>query len=125
MNARTGLPYPLDFELAANDDPAQGFWDEATRTRAFGELIALKVRTVGPLLATSFLFILGMSLLAGYAKPLMAVKVVGATNVGYLLVFLTYVLCWIVSLAYVRAANIQFDAQARAAANVVRRGVRP
>lgn len=124
MNAHT-VPRHLDLEVARNDDPPQGFWDEATRTRAFRELIAMKVRIVGPLLAVSFVFILGMSLLAGYAKPFMATKVFGAVNVGYLLVFLTYVLCWIVSLAYVRIANVRFDEQARAAARVVSRGARP
>jgi uncharacterized membrane protein (DUF485 family) len=124
MTARAVSP-GLDLELpSANDAAPLGFWDEAMQTRAFRHLIALKVRTVGPLLAASFVFILGMSLLAGYGKPLMAAKVFGAVNVGYLLVFLTYVLCWAVSVVYVRAANGRFDEQARAASGVVSRGGR-
>lgn len=117
---------PADLELASGStvDSPQGLWDEAIRTPAFRELIALKARTVAPLLGVSFVFILGMSLLSGYAKPLMAAKVFGAANVGYLLVFLTYVLCWIVSVAYVRAANRRFDEQARSASEAVRRGAR-
>lgn len=125
MNART-VPRHLELELSANDEAVpHGFWDEAMQTRAFRELIALKVRTVGPLLFASFAFILGMALLAGYAKPLLATKVFGAVNVGYLLVFLTYVLCWIVSVAYVRIANVHFDQRARAASAVASRSVRP
>lgn len=107
------------------DSSAQhGLWDAAVETQAFRQLIAMKVRVVGLLLAVSFAFILGTSLLAGYAKPLMATKLLGSVNVGYLLVFLTYLLCWIVSLAYVRIANGRFDAQARAACACVSRGGR-
>lgn len=115
----------MDLERSMGHDSTQhGYWDEAMQTRAFRELIALKVRTVGPLLMASFVFILGVSLLAGYAKPLMAAKVFGAVNVGYLLVFLTYVLCWVVSVVYVRVANNRFDKQARAACAVVSQGGR-
>jgi uncharacterized membrane protein (DUF485 family) len=125
MNART-LPGHLDFESDTPDDDASdhGFWEEAMQTRAFRELIALKVRSVGPLLVASFGFVVAMSLLAGYAKPFMAAKLFGAVNVGYFLVFLTYLVCWAVSLAYVRVANGRFDAQARAACAVVSRGGR-
>jgi uncharacterized membrane protein (DUF485 family) len=123
MNART-IPRHLEPERLAIEPGSHAFWDEAMQTRAFRELIALKLRMIGPLLVASFVFILGMSLLAGYAKPLMAVKVFGAINVGYLLVFLTYVLCWIVSVAYVRVASVHFDRQARVACGVVARGAR-
>ena len=122
MNAHV-IPPDLNFASTADPDPAlHGFWEEAMHTRAFRQLIALKMRTVGPLLAVSFIFILGMSLLVGYDKPLMGAKVFGPVNVGYLLVFLTYLLCWVVSVVYVRIANARFDPQARAAAATVSRG---
>lgn len=97
----------------------QKFWDEAVRSTPFTKLLALKARCVGPLLAASFVFIVAMTLLAGYAKPFLAQKVAGAFNLGYLLILLTYVLCWAVSLIYVAAANRRFDAQAAAAVQEV------
>ncbi|VTU25027.1 hypothetical protein H6CHR_02311 [Variovorax sp. PBL-H6] len=90
-------------------------WREAMESRPFAQLLALKRRCITPLLAVSFTFIVVMTLLAGFAKDFMGQKVTGAFNVGYLLVLLTYLLCWAVALIYVHTANRCFDAQARLA----------
>lgn len=97
----------------------QKFWDAAVRSPSFTKLLALKARCVGPLLAASFVFIIGVTLLAGYAKPFLAQKVAGAFNLGYLLILLTYVLCWTVALIYVATANRRFDPQAAVAVREV------
>jgi uncharacterized membrane protein (DUF485 family) len=89
-------------------------WHSAVDSDAFSELLATKVRCVAPLLGFSFVFIVAMTLLAGYAKGFMGQKVIGSFNVGYLLVLLTYVMCWVVSVLYVRKANREFDVQATA-----------
>jgi uncharacterized membrane protein (DUF485 family) len=52
----------------------------------------------------------------------MGLKVIGAFNVGYLLVLLAYLVCWGVSVVYVRTANRRFDQQALAAARTVSHG---
>lgn len=98
-----------------NDD-----WAEALVSDPFRELMTLKIRSIGPLLGVSFTFIVTMTLLAGYGKEFMGQKVIGAFNVGYLMVLLTYLLCWAVSLIYVRAANRRFDAQAVVAIEALR-----
>jgi uncharacterized membrane protein (DUF485 family) len=90
-------------------------WGEAMASRPFAELLASKRRCIRPLLVVSFAFIIAMTLMAGFAKDFMGQKVIGAFNVGYLLVLLTYLLCWAASLIYVRTANRRFDAQARLA----------
>jgi uncharacterized membrane protein (DUF485 family) len=87
-------------------------WGEAMASRPFAELLASKRRCITPLLVVSFAFIIAMTLMAGFAKDFMGQKVIGSFNVGYLLVLLTYLLCWVVSLIYVRTANRRFDAQA-------------
>jgi uncharacterized membrane protein (DUF485 family) len=99
--------------LPAEDEHRR--WGEAMASRPFAQLLALKRRCVAPLLAVSFTFIVAMTVLAGFAKDFMGQKVIGAFNVGYLLVLLTYLLCWAVSLIYVHTANRRFDAQARLA----------
>jgi len=80
----------------------------------FSALLATKARCVGPLLGFSFVFIIATTLMAGYAKDFMGIKVLGSFNLGYLLVLLTYVVCWVVSVLYVRTANRSFDKQASA-----------
>ncbi len=98
----------------ARDDDGR-YWDAAIASASFTELLQTKARLVKPLLLVSFVFIVTTMLLAGYAKAFMAQKVLGAFNMGYLLVFAIYLLCWGVAVVYVRTANAKFDAQAAAA----------
>lgn len=94
---------------AARMDEDSRYWEAAVAAPGFQRLRATKALAVGGLLGASVCYILGLSLMAGYAKDTLALKVAGAFNVGYLLILLTYVLCWGVALAYVRIANGRFD----------------
>ena len=82
---------------------------------SFKKLVGTKVRFVAPVLSLSFVFIFGTALLSGFDRPLMAAKVAGAFNVGYLLVVLMYCLSWAAATWYVHVANRRFDAQAERA----------
>lgn len=113
------LPTPgaaLAAAPSARDRDAQAlYWDEAVASDSFRELLQTKTRLVLPLLLTSFCFVIATTLLAGFAKGFMAHKVIGAFNMGYLLVLATYVVCWSVAVIYVRGANAKFDAQSAVA----------
>ncbi|WP_207000914.1 DUF485 domain-containing protein [Trinickia mobilis] len=82
---------------------------------SFKKLIGIKVRFVAPVLGLSCVFILGTALLLGFDRPLMAEKIAGAFNIGYLLVVLMYCLSWAAAAWYVHVANRRFDAQAERA----------
>lgn len=105
-------PTPLPRPAAVDDGR---YWDDAVSSTAFKQLLHTKRQLVAPLLIASFAFIVATMLLAGYAKPLLALKVAGAFNLGYLLVLVTYLVCWAVALIYVHRANARFDSQAAAA----------
>lgn len=96
-------------------DDDSSYWNAATASASFAELLRTKTRLVKPLLLASFGFIVLTMLLAGYARGFMAQKVIGAFNVGYLLVLVIYLLCWAVAVIYVRTANTKFDQQSAAA----------
>jgi len=117
MSATLPLPTAaVQAEPSARERDADGrYWDAAIASATFSELLQTKTRLVMPLLLASFGFIVVTMLLAGYARGFIAVKVVGAVNVGYLLVFAIYLLCWAVAVIYVRTANARFDRQASAA----------
>lgn len=117
MSARLPLSTaPVAVAPSNLDRDADGrYWDAATASASFTELLQTKTRLVKPLLLASFAFIITTMLLAGYAKGFMAQKVLGAFNMGYLLVFATYLLCWGVAIIYVRSANATFDSQSAAA----------
>lgn len=87
-------------------------WAEAAQYPAFSDLMSTKVRFLVPLLVLSLGFYLATTLLAGLAPGFTGQLVIGPLSVGYLLVFLTYIVAWVVAVAYVRVANRSFDAKA-------------
>lgn len=117
MSATLPTPAPVvPAERSASERADDGrYWDAAVASESFTELMQTKTRLVKPLLLSSFAFIITLTLLAGYGKGFLAQKVVGAFNVGYLMVLMTYLLCWGVAIIYVRSANAKFDAQSAAA----------
>jgi uncharacterized membrane protein (DUF485 family) len=127
MSATTTAQLPPQAAYAAGSPAAsqQGAWSEALAARDFRDLMDMKVRCVAPLLGGSLGLLVGIALLAGYAKPFMAQKVIGSLNLGYLLVLLAYITCWTVAVLYVRTANRRFDAQALAAVRSIQPGSAP
>lgn len=105
---------PLSQGVAAGD---ARYWQDAVDLPAFRELMAAKKKLLVPMVLTYLGFFIGVTLLAGYAKAFMAIKIAGAFNMAYLLVLLIYVMCWIIGVAYVRVANRDFDALAARAVN--------
>lgn len=81
----------------------------------FRSLMQAKKLVIGALLVVTLGYFIGMTLLAGYAKPFMAIKLVGSFTVGYGMVLATYVICWAGALIYVRVANGMFDEKTRRA----------
>lgn len=87
-------------------------WAEVTQYPAFNALMSTKVRFLVPLLVISLGFYLATTLLAGLVPGFTGQRVIGPLSVGYLLVFLTYIVTWVVAVTYVRVANRDFDPKA-------------
>jgi uncharacterized membrane protein (DUF485 family) len=90
---------------------------------AVRSLVAVKLRFLVPMTIIFMVGYIGLTVLAGFAKGLMAVKVIGPLNLGFTLIALNYALSWILALVYERIANSTFDPLAsRAAASISGRG---
>ena len=87
-------------------------WAEATNYPAFRALVSSKYRFIVPVFILSVGYYLAITVLAGLAPGFMAQRVIGPLSLGYLLIFATYIVAWVVALAYVRAANRNFDPKA-------------
>lgn len=87
-------------------------WGEATHYPAFRDLLSSKARFLVPVIILSLGFYLGTTLLAGLAPGFTGQLVIGPLSAGYLLVFLTYIMAWVIAVAYVRVANRDFDPKA-------------
>jgi nucleotide-binding universal stress UspA family protein/uncharacterized membrane protein (DUF485 family) len=94
-------------------------WAEATNDPSFRDLISAKARFLVPALILSLGFYLLLTVLAGLVPGFMAQRVIGPLSLGYLLVFITYVMAWGVALVYVRVANRDFDPKAANAVTVL------
>ena len=88
---------------------------------AVRSLVAAKLRFLVPMTIIFMVGYVGLTVIAGFAKGLMAVKVVGSLNLGFTLIALNYVLSWVLALVYERIANRIFDPLASRAAAASRR----
>lgn len=51
----------------------------------------------------------GLTALAGFAKGLVGMKVIGSVNLGFVLIALNYLLSWLLAILYGRIAQSKFD----------------
>jgi uncharacterized membrane protein (DUF485 family)/nucleotide-binding universal stress UspA family protein len=96
---------------AASIDPDVD-WAAVVGEPSFRELMAVKTRFVVTVTALALTFYLGVNVLAGFAPGFMSQRVLGALNVGYVLILALYVMSWVIALVYVRVANRTFDPKA-------------
>lgn len=83
---------------------------------AVQKLVAEKLKFLVPMTVIFMVGYIGLTALAAFAKPVMAIKVIGSVNLGFVLIAANYVLAWILAIVYTRVANATFDPLARQAA---------
>jgi uncharacterized membrane protein (DUF485 family) len=86
------------------------------------QLIAEKLKYLVPMTIIFMVGYIGLTVLAGFARDLMAVKVIGSVNLGFVLIALNYVLSWVLAIVYGRVASSVFDPLAATAAAQIRAG---
>jgi uncharacterized membrane protein (DUF485 family) len=72
-------------------------------------LVIAKMRFLGPMIIIYLVGYLGVTVLAGFAKKFMALKVIGSFNVGFALIAGNYILSWVLALIYVYVASAILD----------------
>ena len=83
--------------------------EESAQHIAVAALVTAKVAFVVPMTIIFFISYIGLTALGGFAKGLLALKVIGAVNVGFMLIAGNYVLAWLLAIIYVHVANTTFD----------------
>lgn len=84
-------------------------------------LISEKLAYLMPMTIAFMVGYIGLTVLAGFAKGAMGLKVAGALNLGFALIIVNYLLSWALAIIYVRVANNVFDPMARKAATMLSR----
>jgi uncharacterized membrane protein (DUF485 family) len=72
-------------------------------------LIATKLRCIAPMIAVYQTAYFGLSILSGFAKPLLGTKVLGPLNRGFALIALNYLVAWVLAVIYARVASRVHD----------------
>ena len=88
---------------------------ESAQHIAVAALVTAKAAFVVPMTIIFFISYIGLTALGGFAKGLLALKVIGAVNVGFMLIAGNYVLAWLLAIIYVHVANTTFDPMAERA----------
>jgi len=86
------------------------------------ELIAEKLKYLVPMTAIFMVGYIGLTILAGFAKDLTGLRVIGSVNLGFALIALNYLLSWVLAIVYGRIAAGRFDPLAARAAIEIERG---
>jgi uncharacterized membrane protein (DUF485 family) len=85
------------------------------------ELIAEKLKYLVPMTIIFIVGYIGLTILAGFARDLLGMRVVGSVNLGFVLIALNYVL--VLAIVYGRIAAEKFDPlAAKAASEITGRG---
>jgi uncharacterized membrane protein (DUF485 family) len=80
-------------------------------------LIGEKLKYLVPMTIVFMTGYVGLTVLAGFAKDLVGMKVVGSVNLGYVLIALNYLLSWLLAILYGVIARSRFDPLAARAAS--------
>ena len=88
-------------------------------------LIAEKLKYLVPMTIVFMVGYIGLTVLAGFSKELLGIKVIGSVNLGFVLIALNYILSWVLAIIYGRIAADKFDPMAsRAVSDLTGRGAR-
>src|SRR5258707_1269292 len=68
------------------------------------ELIAEKLKYLVPMTIIFMVGYIGLTILAGFARDLMGLKIIGSVNLGFALIALNYLLSWALAIVYGRIA---------------------
>ena len=85
-------------------------------------LIAEKLKYLVPMTVVFMTGYVGLTVLAGFAKGIVGIKVVGSVNLGFVLITFNYVVSWLLAILYGLIARSKFDPLAARAAVDASRG---
>ena len=72
-------------------------------------LIGEKLKYLVPMTVLFMTCYVGVTALAGFARGLVGMKVVGSVNLGFVLIALNYLLSWLLAILYGHIAQSRFD----------------
>jgi uncharacterized membrane protein (DUF485 family) len=94
---------------AAQSNVPEHTWMEGARTPHFHALLHARRRAIIPMAIIYISGYLGLSLLAGFGRDVIGMKVYGPINLGFVLIVGNYVMSWLIAIAYAWIAAKSHD----------------
>ena len=88
---------------------ASDAWIEGVESPEFKTLIDAKQRSIVPMIVIYVVGYLGLSILAGFGRGILGTKVLGAVNLGFVLIAGNYVMSWVLAVVYARVSANRHD----------------
>ena len=84
-------------------------WIEGVESAEFKTLIDAKQRSIVPMIVIYIIGYMGLSVLDGFARGILGTKVLGAVNLGFVLIAGNYVMSWVLAVVYARISANRHD----------------
>jgi uncharacterized membrane protein (DUF485 family) len=84
-------------------------WIEGVESAEFKTLIDAKRRSIVPMVVIYIVGYMGLSVLAGFGRGILGTKVLGAVNLGIVLIAGNYVMSWVLGIVYARISANRHD----------------
>ena len=95
-------------------------WIEGVRSTEFNALITAKRRSIAPMAVIYVVGYIGLSILAGFGRGVLGVKLLGPINLGFVLIIANYVISWVLAVVYARVSARIHDPLVHAVVEKVR-----
>lgn len=99
----------VDKAKQSGADIAPDAWIEGVQGAEFKTLIDTKRRSIVPMIAIYVVGYMGLSVLAGFGRGILGIKVLGPVNLGFALIAGNYVMSWALALVYARVSANSHD----------------
>ena len=90
-------------------EAAPDAWVEGVESAEFKTLINAKQRLIVPMVVIYMVGYMGLSVLAGFGRGILGVKVLGAVNLGFVLIAGNYLMSWALAIVYARISGNRHD----------------
>ena len=84
-------------------------WIDGVQSAEFKMLVDVKQRSIVPMIAIYVVGYMGLSVLAGFGHSILGIKVLGAVNLGFVLIAFNYLMSWVLAIVYARISASTHD----------------
>lgn len=99
----------MDTVTTRGPDAVPDAWIGGLDSAEFKTLVDAKQRAILPMTVIFIVGYLGLSILAGFGRGLLGIKVLGSVNLGFVLIAGNYLMSWLLGVAYARISARRHD----------------